>query len=157
MLALQTPDINRENESQSFPTKTSQGCFFTLTPSDAVPLSAATLLAVAHVRWLHGETLPRPEQLRLREVALKALNAELEIVENKISDDLIVAVIIMAMYEMIHGQKEFYSAHMHGLVQMIQIRGGLADLGMDGVFQRLVLMFDSDKLIHLFAMSNLAR
>ena len=58
------------------------------------------------------------------------------------SDALIGAVAKMASYEAMFGVPELYHTHMRGLQSMIDLRGGLGALGLDGLLQRMVLWID---------------
>lgn len=84
------------------------------------------------------------DQVRLRAHALYALHGAVENSSHEVGDPVIVAIVIMATYEVIYGQLESYHAHIQGLIQIIRLRGGVADLGPNDIFQRLVVWFDKD-------------
>ena len=58
------------------------------------------------------------------------------------SDALIGAVAKLASYEAMFGSPELYHLHIRNLQIMINQRGGLDTLGLDGLLQRMVLWID---------------
>ena len=58
------------------------------------------------------------------------------------SDAVIGAVAKMASYEAMFGLPELFHTHMKGLHNMVNAKGGLASLGLDGLLQRMVLWID---------------
>lgn len=61
----------------------------------------------------------------------------------RISNQVLVAVAMCAAYEIKHGTRGSYHVHMSGLVQMIDLRGGLHEIWeLDGGLARLLLWID---------------
>jgi hypothetical protein len=61
-----------------------------------------------------------------------------------ITDQLIAAVVQMAAYEALFGDSVICHTHMRGLSRMVNMRGGLSTLGLDGLLERLVLWVDAN-------------
>ena len=59
-----------------------------------------------------------------------------------INDQVIGAVAKLASYEAMFGEREQYHIHMRALVRMVEMRGGLLALGLDGLLMRMVLGID---------------
>lgn len=57
------------------------------------------------------------------------------------SDDAITAVIQLVMDEWYWGQTQNLHAHLRGLREMIRLRGGLRNLGMDGLVSKLAMAY----------------
>lgn len=52
-----------------------------------------------------------------------------------ISDDVIIAVVLLASTEATHGLRESYLLHIRGLMELINRRGGLRELGYGGCIE----------------------
>lgn len=61
---------------------------------------------------------------------------------DRLSDGVIGAVAKMASFEAMHGDLESYAVHMEGLRRMIELRGGLLGLGLNGLLRRIVIWID---------------
>jgi hypothetical protein len=61
-----------------------------------------------------------------------------------ITDQLIAAVVQMAAYEALFGDSVICHTHMRGLSRMVNMRGGLSTLGLDGLLEHLVLWVDAN-------------
>lgn len=48
----------------------------------------------------------------------------------------------IAAYEAIFGSNEVFAAHMKGLRMMLKLRGGLANLGLNGLLERMLVWID---------------
>lgn len=57
------------------------------------------------------------------------------------SDAILVAILILAGYEGLRGSRESYHVHMRGLVQMINMRGGLSKLNDSSPHLRELVMW----------------
>ena len=99
-------------------------------------LSAASHFAAVH-------SMQRTTQLLvLRAEALRLINQLLLGNCDTCSDGAIAAVAKMASYEAQFGNKDYYGIHMQGLKRMLRIRGGLGQLGLDGLLMRMILWID---------------
>ena len=112
--------------------------------TDPALLAAASLLIVSGMRSFQGDLMGSTEvsvlQLRLyvTESIQKAIDAR------NVSDQLILAVGILGVYETIFGRPERYHVHSKGLRDMVQLRGGLHELGLSGLIEALVLWYDAN-------------
>ncbi|KAG8533490.1 uncharacterized protein KY384_002273 [Bacidia gigantensis] len=101
--------------------------------------------------------LPRSEiqmiLLNLKQATFNAINKEIRDANARaesagvrgggyMADTIIGAVAKMASYEAMFGKKELFHTHMRGLWSMVQGRGGLGSLGLDGLLERMVLWID---------------
>lgn len=91
---------------------------------------------------LQGMNVKSTELLRLREAAMEDLHSTVRRSANGVSDSLIVAVAIMAVYERLYGQEERFSVHIQGSRHMIGLRGGMGQPAIDAIFHKLVLLFE---------------
>lgn len=48
----------------------------------------------------------------------------------------------MAAYEAVFGDSEVFAAHMKGLQMMLKLRGGLSNLGLNGLLERMLVWID---------------
>ncbi|KAL8814373.1 MAG: hypothetical protein Q9223_006397 [Gallowayella weberi] len=85
-----------------------------------------------------------PEVLyKLKQDAITSINRGLQDPQRAISDQLIGAVAKMAAYEAgFAGDEAQYHIHMKGLVKMVELRGGLQALGLNGLLARMLLWID---------------
>lgn len=81
---------------------------------------------------------------RLQCYVYHSINTAIGVPQRSTSDQLIIAVMLLAAYEALHGQRDLYHVHMKGMVQMINIRGGLPGLGMNGYLEAFVLWQDGN-------------
>jgi hypothetical protein len=66
---------------------------------------------------------------------MRAINSALEDPTRATSDHIIIAVLLLATCEALHGLRESYPVHMRGLMEMINHRGGLRCLGFEGCIE----------------------
>ncbi|KAL8694138.1 MAG: hypothetical protein Q9224_003625, partial [Gallowayella concinna] len=85
-----------------------------------------------------------PEVLyKLKQDAITTINRGLQDPQLATSDQLIGAVAKMAAYEAgFAGDEVQYHMHMKGLVKMVELRGGLQSLGLNGLLARMLLWID---------------
>lgn len=110
--------------------------------SEACPFIAVILLAASRMSSVSSTSLGRVRLLELKQEALNYINTRMRNPESAITDTSIGAVAKMASYEAMYGDVQTYQAHMRGLKRMIQIREGLANLGLNGLLARLVVWID---------------
>ena len=82
--------------------------------------------------------------LSFKQQALAALNAAISCSDGPVDDRIIAAAGKMASYEAIFGSEAQYHAHMGGVEKMLDGRGGISALGLDGFLGRLLLFIDSN-------------
>lgn len=63
---------------------------------------------------------------------MRTINEALDDPVRATSDHLIIAVLLLATCEALHGMQESYPVHMLGLMNMVNCRGGLRALGFEG-------------------------
>lgn len=72
------------------------------------------------------------------------VNSALAVEERAASDQMIAAVAQMASYEVLFGERNIFDWHMTGVTRMVNLRGGLSALGIDGLLEWILLWVDSN-------------
>lgn len=80
--------------------------------------------------------------LQLQGLAIKNINAALSDPDRALCDEMISAVLLFATFDVLHGLTDSYHHHMMGLVHMINLRGGLKDLGPRGILEKFFVWED---------------
>lgn len=86
--------------------------------------------------------LGHPSLLDLRQKAILGINESLSNSRAGPDDTTIGAVFCMSILESMYGDAKSYGVHMMGLQRMIQMRGGLKDLGLEGLLGRMIVWLD---------------
>ncbi|KAI4287407.1 MAG: hypothetical protein L6R35_003336 [Caloplaca aegaea] len=117
--------------------------WFPMVLADQAVLNVVVLTATSN-RISVRHTQCRPEVLlQLKENAISFINRGLRDPELATSDQMIGAVAKMAAYEAgFAGDEEQYHVHMRGLTKMVELRGGLEALGLNGLLARMLLWID---------------
>lgn len=102
------------------------------------------LLAASHYSCLRYPLGDGPNLLRLKSRAIASINRALQSEDHATSDQLIGAVAKMASYEAMYGEQTAFEWHMNGLMQMVNMRGGLPALGLDGLLARICVWIDKN-------------
>ncbi|KAL2865101.1 uncharacterized protein BJX67DRAFT_383099 [Aspergillus lucknowensis] len=118
--------------------------WFPLVMSERALFLVIILLAASNYASVQRERLDmRMDLLALRCEAVQAVNEALELEHpGSISDALVGAIAKMASYEAMYGSLDNYTVHMQGLEQAVELRGGLASLGLRGLLRRIVIWID---------------
>ncbi|KAH6713438.1 hypothetical protein BKA61DRAFT_74860 [Leptodontidium sp. MPI-SDFR-AT-0119] len=74
--------------------------------------------------------------------SISAVNDDIADPQKQVSDSTIATVASMANIENLNGNPENSIIHLNGLKRMVEMRGGLDCLGMQGILQRVVLWAD---------------
>ena len=138
-LAVDVPDIHSATAQSLLRTQ-----FFPVVMTDAAPLHAVMLLAASHYGRVRGARSHTIDLLQLRGMAIREINAALEDSRRATSDQLITAVAEMASYEALFGDHDIFNTHMTGLMRLVTLRGGLPQLGLNGLLERVLLWIDSN-------------
>ena len=103
--------------------------------------AASHYAAITHT---HNDPKIQRILLDLRHAALAAINVLIRSVppNGHMPDTVIGAVAKMASYESMFGSGTLYRTHMRGLQHMVNQRGGLTKLGLDGLLGRMVQWID---------------
>ena len=102
------------------------------------------LFAAAFYQASNGPLAPQIDLYVLKGMAIRSVNASLLSSNRSINDELIGAVVNLAAFEAFFGDRDAYATHMAGLQKIIQLRGGLETLGLDGLLQRILLWVDAN-------------
>lgn len=106
-------------------------------------LNVVILTAAFHYASINTSQC-KPEVLyKLKQDAITSIKRGLQDPELMASDQLIGAVAKMAAYEAgFAGDEAQYHIHMKGLMKMVELRGGLESLGLNGLLARMLLWID---------------
>jgi hypothetical protein len=116
--------------------------WFPLVITDRALFLVIVLLAASHYISCHGYNDLKLDLLQLRYEAVRSINRTLESESCVVNDAMIGAVAKMASYEAMFGSLATYKMHMQGLARMIDLRGGLSSLGLNGLLRRMVIWID---------------
>ena len=109
-------------------------------------LTVAILLMARHHFAVFGREASGHDGVRganMESFLLQRISEALQDTVRGISDQMLVAVALHAAYEIKHGNSSRYHVHMEGLLQMMNLRGGLCDIGQqDPYVERLLLWHD---------------
>lgn len=112
--------------------------------SDVTLLHSVMLLSASHCSSVRGSDAHSIDIITLRGMAIRSINDSLHDSAKAQGDELIAAVLNMASYEATFGDRETYAMHMHGLRKLVELKGGLSSLGLDGLLERMLLWVDSN-------------
>lgn len=130
------------------PGVTSWKRFYAFVFTDPVMLTVAILLTARHQFAVLGRDTSGDDGVRIANMEsflLQRINEALQNPVRGISDQMLVAVALYAAYEIKHGNGARYHVHMKGLLQMINLRGGLREIGQqDPYVERLLLWQDAN-------------
>ena len=107
-------------------------------------MHAVILVAASRYTKIHGPRSHGIELLQLRGMAIREINTALEDPKRATSDQIVTAVVKMASYEALFGDQNACHTHMTGLLRMVTLRGGLPQLGLDGLLERILLWIDAN-------------
>lgn len=116
--------------------------WFPLVISDLAIFQTIMLLSATNAASVKPTICSRDQLLKLKSDAIGSIHNSLQCDRNSVSDALIGATAKMASFEAMYGQVESYHMHMNGLRKMIEMRGGLNALGLDGLLRRIVVWID---------------
>lgn len=126
----------------------SWGRFYAFVYTDPILLSTAVLLGVRNQLDVLGRCLDRQtfaSVMQIERFLMRSINEALGDPVRGVSDQMLITVGLCAAYEIKHGTGACYHVHMQGLVQMIQLRGGLAAIGqLDSYVSRLLVWLDAN-------------
>ena len=136
-VAVEIPDLDSPNHKGLLRRR-----WFPLAMSEPSTMYAVLLMAASHYCAVNPHSANLIDLLYLKSRALTEINAALRDPERATSDAVIGAVMKMAAYEAVFGDSAVFSAHMRGLSLMLNMRGGLGTLGLDGLLERMVVWID---------------
>ncbi|KAL2786442.1 hypothetical protein BJX66DRAFT_328576 [Aspergillus keveii] len=122
--------------------------WFPLVMSERALFLVIILLAASNYASVQDQSQPLDTKMKLDLLALRceavqAVNEALEAQEpGRISDALVGAIAKMASYEAMYGDVHNYAVHMRGLERVVELRGGLGELGLAGLLRRIVIWID---------------
>ena len=138
-MAVDIPDLDQPGKCGLLRTS-----WFPLVMTDPALFWVVMLLAASHYASVTTNLGSiRTELLGLRCQAISSINHRLQSCRPEdIDDAMIGAIAKMASYEAMFGSRENYDSHMQGLVRVINLRGGLSTLGLNGLLYRIVVWID---------------
>lgn len=137
-MAVDIPELDHPGAKGSL-----RSLWFPMVISEQATLNVVILTAAFHYLSINGQQC-KPEVLyKMKQDAITAINQGLRDSALATSDQLIGAVAKMAAYEAgFAGDEAQYHMHMKGLVKMVELRGGLGSLGLNGLLARMLLWID---------------
>lgn len=125
------------------PKEALRSIWFPMVIADQAVVNVVILTATSNYISVH-QTQCSPEVLwKVKEDALASVNRGLQDPQLATSDQMIGAVAKMAAYEAgFAGDEKQYRIHMSGLTKMVELRGGLGSLGLNGLLARMLLWVD---------------
>ncbi|KAF2726182.1 hypothetical protein K431DRAFT_214139 [Polychaeton citri CBS 116435] len=136
-VAVDIPDIDGPGNKGLLRT-----AWFPLVMTEPATFYAVLLMAASHYCAIQPEANHIIDLLNLKTRALKAINVAIMDPKRAKSDATIGAVAKMAAYEAVFGDSDTFSAHLRGLQMMLRMRGGLSELGLNGLLERLLVWID---------------
>ena len=136
-VAVEIPDLDSPNHKGLLRRR-----WFPLAMSEPSTMYAVLLMAASHYCAVNPHSANLIDLLYLKSRALTEINIALRDPKRATSDAVIGAVMKMAAYEAVFGDSSVFSAHMQGLSMMLNMRGGLGTLGLDGLLERMVVWID---------------
>lgn len=118
--------------------------FFPFIMTDPALLHAVMLMAASHYTSAYGSRSHPIDLLQLRGMAIREINQSLADPVRGTCDQLIAAVANMASHEALFGDRRVFHTHMTGLLRMVSLRGGLHNLGLRGLLERILLWVDAN-------------
>ncbi|KAF2760097.1 hypothetical protein EJ05DRAFT_498068 [Pseudovirgaria hyperparasitica] len=122
--------------------------WFPLAMTDPATFSGVLLLSASHLHSVRVKCSiqEKPEDairlLTLKEQAIRVVNEALGDPLRSCSDAIIGAVVKLCCYEAIYDNVDAYMIHMKGLQSMVAARGGLSELGVNGLLRRICIWID---------------
>ncbi|KAE8352733.1 hypothetical protein BDV28DRAFT_120870 [Aspergillus coremiiformis] len=138
-MAVDIPELDQPGNKGLLRTR-----WFPLVMSEPALFLVIMLLAASHYASVNDHTADtKLNLLSLRCEAVQAINDALEHQQSdRVSDALVGAIAKMGSYEAMYGDMDNYSVHMRGLWRAVELRGGLATLGLNGLLRRIVVWID---------------
>ncbi|KAG9641271.1 hypothetical protein KCU98_g9036, partial [Aureobasidium melanogenum] len=105
--------------------------------TDVALLHAVLLFAASLFRSSMAAHAQVVDLFQLKDMAIQAMNGNLST-----KDSMIATMATMAQYEAFWRDADAFSTHMSGLRQFVEMRGGLAALGLEGFLERMLVAID---------------
>ncbi|KAI4733741.1 hypothetical protein E4T50_15712 [Aureobasidium sp. EXF-12298] len=105
--------------------------------TDVALLHAVLLFAASLFRSSMAAHAQVVDLFQLKDMAIQAMNENLTT-----KDSMIATMATMAQYEAFWRDADAFSTHMSGLRQFVEMRGGLAALGLEGFLERMLVAID---------------
>lgn len=138
--------------------------WFPMALTDPALFQVILLTSASHFATIRETTRCASQLLHMRHEAIMMINELLRNPEKSLKDEAIAAVAKMASCrslsvlaarsvigmltvtpdEAMFGDRNAYHVHMMGLIRMVKLRGGLSNLGLDGLLARMLLWIDNN-------------
>ncbi|KAI4246237.1 MAG: hypothetical protein LQ352_006431 [Teloschistes flavicans] len=137
-LAVGIPELGQPSENGSL-----RSIWFPMVGADRSTLDLIVLTAATNCISVGRAQCDPNILVKFKEHAISSINRALRGTNPIITDRLIGAAAKMAAYEAgFAGDEKQYHVHMKGLMKMVELRGGLDSLGMNGLLARMLLWVD---------------
>ncbi|KIX96437.1 uncharacterized protein Z520_07703 [Fonsecaea multimorphosa CBS 102226] len=140
-LAVAVPELDGESQSALLPT-----LWFPMVLSSPIVFQVIVLFSASHYAARQNDTTLAETLLRFKQCAISGITQALSPASKGMAlrDEIIAAVAKMASYEAIFGDESAYHCHMEAVEKMLEGRGGLAALGLEGFLSRLLVFIDTN-------------
>ena len=137
-MAVDVPELDHPGNKGAL-----RSIWFPMVVADQAVLDVVVLTAASHYVMVNRTTCDPKTLYGLKEDAINSINRSLQKPDPVVTDQLIGAVAKMAAYEAgFAGDELQYHVHMRGLMKMVELRGGLESLGLNGLLARMLLWVD---------------
>ncbi|KAL8967172.1 MAG: hypothetical protein Q9183_003038 [Haloplaca sp. 2 TL-2023] len=137
-MAVDIPELDHPGNKGAL-----RSIWFPMVIADQAVLDVVVLTAATHYVMVNRTTCEAKTLYKLKEEAISSINRSLQKPDPVVTDQLIGAVAKMAAYEAgFAGDELQYHVHMRGLMKMVELRGGLESLGLNGLLARMLLWID---------------
>ncbi|KAL8870472.1 MAG: hypothetical protein Q9174_003497 [Haloplaca sp. 1 TL-2023] len=137
-MAVDIPELDHPGNKGAL-----RSIWFPMVIADQAVLDVVVLTAATHYVMVNRTTCEPKTLYKLKEDAINSINRNLQKPDLVVTDQLIGAVAKMAAYEAgFAGDELQYHVHMRGLMKMVELRGGLESLGLNGLLGRMLLWID---------------
>ncbi|KIW74097.1 hypothetical protein Z517_12507 [Fonsecaea pedrosoi CBS 271.37] len=148
-LAVAVPELDGDSRSVLLQTS-----WFPMVLSSPIIFQVIVLFSASHYAARQNDMTLAETILFLKQCAISGIAQALSPASKKgmvYRDEIIAAVAKMASYEAIFGDEGAYHCHMDAVKRMLEERGGLAALGLEGFLSRLLVFIDTNSAFLLNA------
>ncbi|KIW22133.1 uncharacterized protein PV07_12454 [Cladophialophora immunda] len=140
-LAVAVPELDGDSRSILL-----QTLWFPMVLSSPIVFQVIVLFSASHYAARQNDITLAESILLLKQCAISGIAQALSPASKGIvfRDEIIAAVAKMASYEAVFGDERAYHCHMDAVKKMLEVRGGLAALGLEGFLSRLLVFIDTN-------------
>ncbi|OAP54814.1 hypothetical protein AYL99_11262 [Fonsecaea erecta] len=140
-LAVSVPELDAGSQSILL-----QTLWFPMVLSSPIVFQVIVLFAASHYATMDNDMTMGETILLFKQCAISGITRALSPGSKGLAyrDEIVAAVAKMASYEAVFGDKSAYHCHMEAVNRMVEARGGLTALGLEGFLSRLLVFIDTN-------------